>query len=133
MDKESATERPACLYDIVMETEHATCLRYCAGCKTLIPPDSFKSEKKRFKCHECHRASRRAYTSSQVQRAYNGFICKARSDRELFGHASIALSAQDLFELLTADQVKDFAEWAVVPRRPDLLLAKGNATVIKNF
>jgi hypothetical protein len=134
MEGELAAIDPMCLYSIIKLTEDATSQRYCMDCNTLLQVDSFKAnDAKRFKCHACLKATKRAFLSSQIQRAYNNLLNKARRDKALFGYSSIVLSTDDVLGIVTADQIRNFSYWTIVPRNPGLMLTKDNAIVIRNF
>ncbi len=134
MEGELAEVDPLCLYSIIKLTEDATSQRYCMDCNTLLQVDAFDATgTKRFKCHVCLKATKRAYLSSHIQRAYNILLSKARRDKALFGHSSIDLSSDDVLGIVTTDQIRNFSYWSIVPRNPGLMLTKDNAIVIRNF
>jgi hypothetical protein len=134
MDGETGTPDPVSLYAIIKWTEKETGTRYCMSCDTLLPVCSFKSlNTKRFRCHTCFRATRRVFLSSQIQKAYGILLCKARRDKQLFGYSSITLSTKDIQQILTAEQIKNFSDWSIVPKNPAHLLTRENAVAIPNF
>ena len=99
----------------------------------VLPVAAFKTLEKRHKCHGCFKAMKQEFHSSSVQRLNNSLLCRARRDKNLFGHPRIAISTQDLLEIMTMEQVQDFSAWVVVPKQPSLLLTKDNAKIIPGF
>ena len=131
MDTEISTQNHPALFDIIRDVETATHCKFCLRCSSLLPEDSFKAKTQRFRCYKCFRNMRREFLSSQLQRAYNTLLCRARKDTRVFAQDRIELSTQDLRELpLTKEQIKNCSVWSIVPRSPGLPLTKDNAILI---
>ena len=133
MDADPAMQKQTSLFEIVKLTEAATGLRFCISCNTMLPMSAFKPTQKRHRCSSCFKTMKREYLSTKLQRAYNSILCRARRDKEFFGQTKTALSTQDLFELLTTEQIENFNSWVVVPKEPNLVLTKSNARIIPAF
>jgi hypothetical protein len=134
MDTDPTTQKnKESLYHVVKMTEGATGRRYCLSCNKVLPITAFKTLEKRFKCRACFRTMNKEFFSTNVQRLHNSLLCRARRDKDLFGHPKISLSLQELLEIMTADQVRDFSAWVVVPKQPSMILTKDNAKIIPSF
>jgi len=118
-------------HDVLLLTEKESGLRLCITCKKLLPLDQFNPKKREYTCIEHMRANkRRLVLGTQDKRAFNSLRCRARSDMLLFGHDKMKLSRKELMSMLTENQMQNFSQYCVIPRKPEEILTIDNAVVV---
>jgi hypothetical protein len=115
-----------------IETEHITGVRYCSSCDKFLPLDQFRQTGKRlYMCLPHVRERALIDTMGTLPRhAYNNLRCKARPDMFEFGHSKMNLRRKDVIDMLTDEQITNFREYCLIPKRPDMPLSVSNAIIV---
>jgi len=117
--------------NVAMRTEQETGLRFCITCNKLVPLDQFRPDKRMYKCIPHHRAARlKVILGSHEKRAFNSLRCRARQDMILFGHDHMIMGYRTVMAMLTPEQLADFSNYCLIPKRPDQPLTKDNSIVV---
>ena len=113
-------------------TEHITGVRYCSSCDKFLPLDQFRVNGRRlYMCipHMRERA-RIEVMGTLPKHAYNNLRCKARPDMLEFGHTKMNIRRQEVIDMLTEEQITNFREYCLMPKRPDVPLSLSNSIVL---
>jgi len=120
--------------NIILLTEQQSGMRLCMECKKLLPLDKFRQDKRKYTCIEHLRAEkRRQILGTLEKRAFNSIRCRARLDMLLFGHTKMALSRKQVSAMLTHEQMQNYSQFAVIPRRSDEMLTIENAVLVHDW
>jgi hypothetical protein len=116
---------------VAVRTEQETGLRFCIACNKLVPLDQFRTDKRKYTCIPHLRAARKKEVlGSHEKRAFNSLRCRARQDMLLFGHDHMIMGYKQAMALLTPEQLADFSNFCLIPKRPDQPLAKDNSIIV---
>lgn len=115
-----------------IETEQVTGVRYCSKCDKFLPLAQFRDNGKRlYMCIPHLRERARIATMGTLpNHAYNNLRCKARPDMLEFGHTKMLISRSEVIDMLTEEQITNFREYCLIPRRPDVPLSIQNSVVV---
>ncbi len=117
--------------NVAMRTEQETGLRFCIVCNKLVPLDQFRTDKRKYTCIPHLREARRdAILGSHEKRAFNSLRCRARQDMILFGHDHMIMGYKKVMAMITKEQLADFSNHCLIPKRPDLQLTQDNSTIV---
>ena len=119
--------------DVNNRTEKETGMRFCITCNKMLPIAAFSTEKRRFKCIEHYRESRRiTVLGTPERRAINSLRSRMRQDMVLFGHTSIKIGVKHIRALMTQAQMADYSNYCIIPKTPELPLSEDNIIVATN-
>jgi len=119
---------------VMLLTEQQSGMRFCKACNKLLPLDKFKPEKRKYTCIEHLKAQKREMNlGTQEKRAFNSIRCRARVDMLTLGHTKMVLSRPQVVSMLTEHQLQNFAEFAIVPKKPDQMLTIDNAVLVLSY
>ena len=117
---------------ILKKSEQTAGTRYCKMCDDYLPLDMFNLERKRFLCiTHLKRANIDQLYGTIEQKAMNGFRSRSYHDLFIFGQEKLNISKQDIMELWTDEQIKNYKQWRLVPKKPDEMLTRNNAVFVK--
>jgi hypothetical protein len=112
-------------------TEKETGLRFCIACNKLVPLDQFRTDKRKYTCIPHYRAAgRKAVLGSHEKRAFNSLRCRARQDMLLLGHKRLIINHIQVTAMLTSDQMANFSNYCLIPKRPDHPLSVDNSIIV---
>ena len=118
-------------FKINNEPQNEIKLYYCKKCDDFLPLDKFKQRKDTKLCYthlkERDRLNKRR---NQAIRALNSYRTKAYADMLTFGMKRININGRDILTILSQDQISNFTNWSMVPRRPDQEITQGNVVMI---
>ena len=121
-------------HDVLLLTELQSGLRLCLHCNKLLTLDKFKPHRRDYICIDHQRAKgRHQVLGTAEKRAFNSFRCRARFDMLMFGHKKMQLSRQDLLKIITPQQLENFSQYCVIPRKPDEVLTVDNAVIVGSY
>ncbi len=115
-----------------IEDEQATGERFCSKCDHFLPLDQFRKTGKRlFMCLPHLRERARIETMGTLPKhAFNNLRCKARPDMFEFGHTKMEIKRKEVIEMLTEEQITNFRDYCLMPRRPDRPLSMFNSILL---
>ena len=106
-------------------------LCYCKQCDDFLPPDIFRHPKEHKLCYKHQKEYERfKMRKNQTIRALNSYSTKAYMDMLTFGMKRINIKGSDMLTLLNPDQIANFTNWSMVPRRPDKEITNDNVAII---
>ncbi len=118
-------------YDMLLHVEQETGLRFCRTCDKMLPLERFAIGKREYVCMEHSRAMHLdAVLGTPEKRAFNTLRCRARKDMFMFGHLHMKIGINQVVSMLSAAQIADYTNYALVPIVPSKPLAKDNAVII---
>ena len=116
--------------DVNNRTEQETGMRFCITCNKMLPIAAFSTEKRRFKCIEHYRESRRiTVLGTPERRAINSIRSRMRQDMVLFGHTAIKIGVKHIRAMMTQAQMADYSNYCIIPKTPELPLSEDNIIV----
>jgi hypothetical protein len=113
-------------------TEHLTGVRSCSSCDKFLPLDQFwVNDRRLYMCIPHMRERARIEVMGRLPKhAYNNLRCKARPDMIEFGHTKMNIRRQEVIDMLTEEQITNFREYCLMPKRPDIPLSLANSIVL---
>ena len=114
-----------------IRTEEFTGVRFCTTCEKVLPLSEFGTDKRRYMCIKHYRELRKHYTmGSQEKRAFNSLRSRAYQDMVALGQKRLIMSRKQIIDKLTDEQLADYSNHALIPKRPDLSLTEINAIIV---
>ncbi len=116
---------------LLQRTEVETGMRFCRGCNGLVPLDQFPAERHRHTCtYHTSERRRKEVLGTPEKRAFNSIRCRARKDMIVFGHQRMFMGIKQVMSLMSAEQLADYKNFALVPIVPSQPISKCNVAVI---
>ena len=120
---------------VVMEgikREHITGNRYCSSCDKFLPLDQFRHNGRRlYMClPHLRQQAHEENMGTPPKHAHNNLRCKARPDMFEFGHTKMNMGRNEVIAMLTEEQIANFREYCLMPRRPDQPLSQTNSIIL---
>jgi hypothetical protein len=114
-----------------IRTEQETGLRFCNRCDKMLPLDRFQTNRRKYVC-SVHLKEIHVHETlgTQEKRAFNCLRCRARSDMLLFKQERMFMPKTLVLTMLTAEQIANFPDYCIVPKRPDQPLSKDNSIIV---
>jgi len=117
--------------DILTLTELYSGKRLCLKCNKLHSMESFRPNTKEHICIKHYRERRlRIALGTPEKRAFNSITNRARTDMRAFGQPKLFLQRKALLKMLRKDQIQNFSQVCVIPRRPDEVLTLENMVIV---
>ena len=114
-----------------VRTEQITGVRFCTTCDKVLPLSEFGTDKRRYMCTKHYRELRKHYTSGDHNKlAFNSLRCRAYQDMAVFDHKRMSMSRKQILAKLTDEQLADYSNHALIPKRPQNPLAETNCMVV---
>jgi hypothetical protein len=114
-----------------IRTEQEIGMRFCSKCDKMLPLDCFKTNRRKYVCIvHLKEMNLHATLGTQEKRAYNSLRCRARADMLLFKQERMFLPKTLCLTMLTAEQIANFSDYSIIPKRPDQPLSQDNSIVV---
>lgn len=114
--------------------EQKTGMRLCIQCDKLLPLDRFKHRPRLYTCITHLKETRNHENqSSQEKKAFNSIRCRAYADMVLFNHDRMFLPKTLVTAILSKEQVANFSNYCIIPKRPDKPLSEDNCIVVTSI